>query len=315
MGQFLILTRNGLKMSKYRLSADNLFERSEENNPKDVERIVFLSVEGNQTEQDYFKWLEKYRDKCGINSLIHVHVLHRSNEDGRSGVQDILELLEEYITLRTNSNLPEGLREKIPEKYSDEFIINYLNEKEIDSKLKEQFEKDLEIAKIDLAYTTFLREYKSENDIFGIVFDRDWHCHKHSQLKEIVSICHKKEYKIYLSNPCFEFWLLLHVTDVKNEYANCLNKFLQNPSVSKRHTFTSRELSKKSGHHKDISEEVFVEKYLPNIDIAIERASKDYETTITELIGLSENNDEKNHGKIGTNLFELIRLLKGKKDD
>ena len=47
--------------NSFRLKSDAMFERTEEINREPPLRIVFLSVEGNKTEQDYFEWIEKYR--------------------------------------------------------------------------------------------------------------------------------------------------------------------------------------------------------------------------------------------------------------
>jgi len=62
------------------------------------------------------------------------------------------------------------------------------------------------------------------------------------------------------------------------------------------HSFVSNEVSKIAGHgKKNIG---FEKNYLPNIDLAIER-SEGYETDIYCL-----------HEKVGTNLGELILLLR-----
>lgn len=58
-----------------------MFERPEELNEEAPLRIVFLSVEGNKTEQNYFEWVEKYREKLGIKARVHVHSLRRSKKD------------------------------------------------------------------------------------------------------------------------------------------------------------------------------------------------------------------------------------------
>ena len=47
----------------FRLSSDGMFSRPEEIFPETPLRIIFLSVEGNVTEQNYFGWLEKIQGK------------------------------------------------------------------------------------------------------------------------------------------------------------------------------------------------------------------------------------------------------------
>lgn len=43
-----------------------MFARPEEASQETPLRIVFLSVEGNETEADYFEWVQKYRSQLGI---------------------------------------------------------------------------------------------------------------------------------------------------------------------------------------------------------------------------------------------------------
>ncbi len=88
-------------MNNYRLRTGKLFNREEEKDKEPPKRIVFLSVEGNVTECHYFKWLDKHKNEIGINSIVYVHVLSRGRNDTRSAPADVIELLEEYMTIRS----------------------------------------------------------------------------------------------------------------------------------------------------------------------------------------------------------------------
>ena len=177
-------------------------------------------------------------------------------------------------------------------------IEQYLNG-ELDGKDSLKFKKALELAGIDLDYQKYLSEYNGEHDCFGIVIDRDCCNHTEMALKDLQRKCaEKRNCYCFISNPCFEFWLLLHVCDVEKEYADKYNKILKNEKVSKKHTFLSKELSERAGHYKKILENTFVECYLPNIDIAINRSQK-FEKTEE---GILQN--------IGTNLPVLFQLLR-----
>ena len=58
---------------------------------------------------------------------------------------------------------------------------------------------------------------------------------------------------------------------------------------------------------------MFLNLYLPNIDVASNRAENDFETDLEKLIGIGVNEENEDaHGKIGTNLYALIKLLKQK---
>lgn len=54
-----------------------------------------------------------------------------------------------------------------------------------------------------------------ENDQFWLCIDQDdWANDNHiANLTQVLAHCRNKGYQIALSNPCFEFWLLLHFED------------------------------------------------------------------------------------------------------
>lgn len=293
----------------FRLKASTMFSRMDDEVNESPLRIVFLSVEGNKTERQYFEYIEKHRDKLGIKASVHIHSLQRAKRDNLSAPQDVLELLEEYLVIRKNDVLPERLRKVIPKEYSEEFINRYLKA-ELDTKDKKVkvFETILEEAGYDVAYNDYLREFKGADDVFGIVLDRDYKSHTVLQMKKIVQECMKKDYKIYITTPLFEFWLLLHLVDIKSLSKEQLKCIKVNNGVSEKHTYTSKCVSDIAGHSKSISDKVFQKYYLPKIDYAIKQA-KELCGDINELIG-SDQTDESKMGSIGTNLPELFELLR-----
>ena len=66
-------------ISKYRLSS-SAFNRQDEVDKVLPKRVIFLSVEGSNTEVDYFNRLNSYME----NSLIRIEVLSRSRKSGMS---------------------------------------------------------------------------------------------------------------------------------------------------------------------------------------------------------------------------------------
>lgn len=298
--------------NKLRLKFDDIWERTEENNQEEPLRIVFLSVEGNDTEIRYFKYVHKYRSEIGIKKGVHIYPLKRFKKDTLSAPKDVLDLLEEYIEFRESKNLPKRLKDAIDNKeYSYEFIERYLEEKVTEKDKIDRFELLLKRVGFDLAYKKFLDEYRSDNDVFGIVIDRDYKTHSVQQMKEVVQECSEKNYRCFISTPLFEFWLLLHLTDVSSKSAEELDKILVNDRVSNRHTYTSELVSKMVHHSKKINEKIFKEVYLPKTDYAMEQAKKNYAHSIDDLIGNEDPEDEKaKMGKIGTNIPELFDLLR-----
>ena len=287
-----------------------MFERPEEKMQEKPLRIIFLSVEGNETEASYLSFVNKYRDMLNIKTCVHIHTLKRAKSDTKSAPRDVLELLEEYVDLRKTVNLPERIRRLIPDKYSEEFIRTYLEEKDmLDFAQKKQFESLLRQVGIDLAYEHFLHTYTGEDDIFGVVIDRDHDAHTITQLKDIMKQCTANGYKIFITTPLFEFWLLLHLADIKKDYADRLEDFRTNPKTSNKHTMVSYEVSKIAGHSKKLSETKFKTFYLPKIDYAIKQANEAFCTNIEQLIG-NEGDEDNEFGLLGSNFPELFELLR-----
>lgn len=281
----------------YRLGSNSMFVRTNEDSiePK---RVVFLSVEGTKTEVCYFNFIEKYREQLGIGAIVHIEILKKY--DTKSDPENVLELLEEYVGFR-NSNMFEAEIEELSLKdYSTEFIKSYLdNSSSISTKAKKRFEAVLREEHINLLYLDFLSKYHGENDVFGIVIDRDYRSHPFDQMNRVVEKCKEKDYRCYITNPCLEFWQLLHVSDVATEYAEQLDDILENAVDEKGNSFVSNLLYEKTGQRKAIQIKTFEMHYLPNTDLAIQRAK-----------GFASSDDLLE--KIGSNLGELFALLREK---
>lgn len=296
--------------SAFRLRSDSMFDRPEEIIQESPYRIVFLAVEGNNTEQDYFRLIERYREKLGIKTRVHIHSLSRSKNDNSSAPQQVLELLEEYILLRNAEVLPDDMRKVIPSEYTDEFVKQYLEDSSsLDDEKRSNFEKLLKEVGIDLEYKRIANEYLGKDDKFGIVVDRDYRSHPVKQMNDILSICRNKGYHFFITTPCIEFWFLLHLVDVRKEYPEDIQAFRTNEKLSKKHTYTSLKVSNYAGHAKSIKEETFVKFYLPHVDFAIQQAKNSFSTNVDELIGTDDSEDSK-MGMLGSNLPDLFDLLK-----
>ena len=137
----------------------------------------------------------------------------------------------------------------------------------------------------------------NDTDEFCIMIDRDMLTHSEQDMKDSIEHCRNAEhpYHCFIANPCFEFWLLLHLSDVQTEYADRLALIHDNLKVSAHHTFVSREVSQKAHHGK--SNIKFKYNYLPHVQDAVSRA-KAFASTEDELI----NN-------IGCNVWKLIESM------
>ena len=277
-----------------------MYKRPDEGVNEKPKRIVFLSMEGDRTEKDYFDLINKFRESLGIKSIVHIETLSR--RDTRSDPKSVLALLDDSFKIQeegiTSKEVYTSLT-KLGYSVTLENVDQYFNE-ELSCDKKLAFEMILQSAQIDVNYQKYLSEYKGEDvdDIFAVVIDRDSHCHPEEGMKQLIQSCQQKGYKCYITNPCFEFWLLLHVCDVKEKYHDHLEDIRKNNAVSNKHTYVSKELSTIAGHYKSINEATFKENYLPNVDSAISR-SQCFETNLNMLLY-----------NIGTNIPELFSILR-----
>lgn len=276
-----------------------VYDREEENEKVLPEKRIFLSVEGNATEKEYFNGISKNREKIGINAKVDVEVLRRGKKDTNSAPQQVIELLEEYIRLREQNedDILKEISDQFREKYSPDFIKQYLeNPNKIQKKQKNIFITELKKIGYDIEYRKYLKKYNDELDEFAVLVDRDMQTHSETNMFECIKHCKDNGYKCYIANPCFEFWLLLHLSDIEEEFGKQLDEIKKNKKVSEQHTFVSKEVSDRAHHGK--SGINFTKNYMPYIDKAVEQAKK-FSSNEIELI---EN--------IGCNLWQMIEELK-----
>lgn len=131
------------------------------------------------------------------------------------------------------------------------------------------------------ALEAFATEYEiAEGDELWLVVDVD-HWVVNGNLQPVARECKQKKYKIAISNPCFELWLLLHFEEVKDAAigSGALVKLIKN-------------------HVSYSKSKLDFDKYVDHVDDAIVRAKK-----ITSKSDIPNNP--------GTNVFRLVQSLKG----
>lgn len=284
--------------NRYRLTS-TVYDREDEAQKIIPEKRVFLSVEGNVTEKEYFDGLSKNRAKIGINAKVDVEVLRRGKKDTNSAPQQVIELLEEYVRLREQNedDILQEVSEQFKEQFSLDFIKQFLKAPDkLPKKQKNLFATELKKIGYDINYRKYLKKYNNKRDEFAVLIDRDMQTHSESNMFECIKYCRDNGYKCYIANPCFEFWLLMHLADIEAEFGDQLNKIKENKKVSEQHTFVSKEVSDRAHHGK--SGINFARKYLPHIDKAVIQAKK-FPCDENELVN-----------SIGCNLWKLIEDLK-----
>lgn len=280
--------------SRFRLRS-SAFERPDETEKIHPKRIIFLSVEGDETERTYFQNLNTHLDAA----VIHIEVLRHRRGDGYSDPAYVIELLDEYINVRKGELIPSELPESLIHRYSKEYLKKYLDDNEsLSPEQRKEISDALMAAGIDLEYRRYLQKFDNETDYFAVILDRDCGSHSRELMQTCIELCADKNYGCFITNPCFEFWLLLHLCNVRSDFTpEDLDKLYTNPTVSKRHTLVSLEVSKRAHHTKSISQKKFDEIYFPNITYAIENASA-FTSTLPDLLD-----------HLGSNLPELLKIL------
>jgi hypothetical protein len=67
-----------------------------------------------------------------------------------------------------------------------------------------------------------------DGDTLWLVMDRDQQSWKPQTLSEVATACVQRDYRLALSNPCFELWLLLHFEDVPSHPTERRDELLAN---------------------------------------------------------------------------------------
>lgn len=281
-------------MVRYRLSSSMFTPREEKiENPGTV---IYISAEGEATEKDYFEHMQTCFRRLGKRISVHIEVLGHRKGDGLSAPSYVVDLMDEYIRLRSEGIIPREISERISSaRISADDYNNYLIGEELSEEKYTTISSILLELGIDINYRKFLQEFKAyETDRFVVVMDRDCRNHHEEELQECMKVCKEKGYEFYLTNPCFEFWLLLHLCDVKKEYSTQMNELLANQHVSNQHTFVSKEVSNKVGHGKHIPFDCFLKNYWGHIIQAKSQAAQ-FATSLEDILD-----------NLGTNLGQLF---------
>ena len=309
----------------------NFAERTRISKEDRTRKKYFLVCEGNRTEGIYFNTINELKDKIGINPLIEIISIERTyTEEGWSNPKKILEQLLKDLEEIKNGKISyktlvdkiieiimedEKIFSKISKEISSEKMIeNIKNDIESLDNIVENVEEDCEfllnmiikklfltIEEIPNILETVLKNienkqitYSEDIDKMCLIVDRDRKSFKEEQYNYVKEECKKKNFKLYVTNPCFEFWLLLHFDEV-----HLINKeeLLENKRASSKVRFVESELKKYFPYNKNkYNAELLIQK----IDLAIENEKRFCE----DIEGLKN--------ELGSNVGLLIQELKGK---
>lgn len=136
-------------------------------------------------------------------------------------------------------------------------------------------------------------------DEFWLIIDRDdWEKIHHVDFNALYDDCEKeKNFFIALSNPCFEFWLILHLRKLEDIADSDREKILENAKVSVKHNYIDLYLADCIGDGRGYTKRPKASVFMPKVKVAVENARK-----IRDL-------GERIPGVLSTDVYKLVEKL------
>lgn len=302
----------------------NRTERTSEK--KDVKKKFLLVFEGSETEEIYFDAFKEYNQGLSVDV---VPLIRSNSEQGFSNPKKMLEMILENIKERQEDSYSyHTLIDWIVDYVKQERLINLkadIIKEQLEKICKEEIEKKLDETvtgreksetikklleklrenikcKFKKVSKEMIDNLIKENDItyypgideIVMIVDRDKNSFTAEQYEELITACNRNIIRLIVTNPCFEFWLLLHFDARFDE-----GKMLQNAKVKEDVTYCQDVLSRYIvGYQKN--------RYDANsLMKKINKAIKNEKNYCDDTIGLKNN--------IGSNVGKLITDIKNSK--
>lgn len=230
-------------MMSYRLSNERPSKVRHVDELKKAKKKFFFIVEGEKTECAYIKLLSIYARRRAIVEIRLLERVSKSHSNQYKITAKIQSYLEQSSGLGSETKaqilnllnlfesndiekdfLMEELKSLLPVKAEadgEESTFSIIEEVEGQSnhEIVEQIE----------AFRAVL-DYEKDYDEICLLLDRDQGSFKPNQYDEVLAICEKYQFSLAITNPCFEFYLFLHLDDG----SNCnLEKVKENKRITK----------------------------------------------------------------------------------
>ncbi|SFD54171.1 RloB-like protein [Chitinophaga sp. CF118] len=142
----------------------------------------------------------------------------------------------------------------------------------------------------------FKKEYRlKDGDELWMIIDRDKQSWKISEISDVAQKCQQAKFGFAMSNPAFEFWLLLHITALTDYSEDTKREFLDNRKTGDR-TRVEMELLHLLGSFNKSN--INTNHFLPHLNLAIQRAEEQ-----------DNNAGERWPNQLGSHVYKLIRKL------
>ena len=291
----------------------------------------FLVYEGSDTELIYFDAVNSMRENIGINPLIELIPIIRSySEEGWSNPKKILDRIIENLEESKAERISyETLLNRMMDYFYETKVITTskvlaksiwntmvrICAEDLKKMLKAELEnieadcnailelltKEYDIGHVISGISDIIRDggltYAEGFDQICLIVDRDKDSFSalpgNDQYGYVVDKCKEKGFQLCITNPCFEFWLLLHFDEV---FELDTDKLLENPKITVKRRYAEQELHRIYPRYKKSSYQA--EELVKNIDKAIQNEKKFCE----DIKGLESS--------VGSNIGRLIEEMR-----
>jgi len=281
----------------------------------------FFVYEGSDTEVIYFDAIRSLREDIGINPLIELIPIIRSfSEEGWSNPKKILDRVIENLqeskkqsisyesllnrimdylyetkVITTSKVLARNIwkimnqacAEKLHKSLND--VVEDINTacSVIIDVLKEEYELENIVEDISDIIKDAGLTYEEDFDQVCLIVDRDKDSFVSGQYEYVLNKCKEMKFQFCVTNPCFEFWLLLHFDEV---FELDKEKLLKNQKITAKRRYAENELRRIFPRYDKSSYQAEV--LIRDIDKAIENEKKfcedieELENTVGSNIGV-----------------------------
>ena len=306
-------------------------ERTKVLKSDEVIKKYFLVFEGSDTEVIYFDMVNSMKAEIGLNSLIELVPIIRSfseegwsnpkkildriikdleeDDSGEISIETFLNWIMDYLCengsiandRRVRNAIWEMMKEICENKFKKTLEDKVENVEIIGNKILEKIEENYLIENLVSKLSDIIEHggwsYEKGFDEICLIVDRDKESFiskpGNDQYKYVLDRCLENGFRFCVTNPCFEFWLLMHSDKVLELDKD---KLLNNSKVTSKRRYAEDELRKIYSGYKKSS--YHAEEFVKNIDTAIKNEKEFCE----DIEGLKDS--------IGSNIGILIEDMR-----
>ena len=277
-------------------------ERTKVLKSDEVKKKYFLVFEGSDTEVIYFDMVNSMKAEIGLNSLIELVPIIRSfseegwsnpkkildriikdleeDDSGKISIETFLNWIMDYLRetdsiandRRVRNTIWEMMKQVCENEFEKTLEDKVKNVEIIGNKILEKIEENYLIENLVSKLSDIIEHggwsYEKGFEEICLIVDRDKESFiskpGNDQYKYVLDRCLENGFRFCVTNPCFEFWLLMHSDKVLELDKD---KLLNNSKVTSKRRYAEDELRKIYSGYKKSS--YHAEEFVKNIDIAI----------------------------------------------